>query len=48
MFWGGRQPKDSNDSPQPNADQPVTREKLPAKLQQIVDQDDFYEDLYSS
>ncbi|KAJ5156783.1 hypothetical protein N7492_009586 [Penicillium capsulatum] len=46
MVWGRRQ---QNDAPQPDMDQPVTRAKLPTKLQQLVDyDDDFYDDLYSS
>jgi fission process protein 1 len=29
-------------------DQPVTREKLPSKLQQLVDkEEDFYDDMYA-
>ncbi|KAJ5389465.1 uncharacterized protein N7496_000533 [Penicillium cataractarum] len=50
MVWGSRQPKDSNGSPPPDADadKPVAREKLPTKLQQLVDrEDDFYDDIYS-
>ncbi|KAJ6104372.1 hypothetical protein N7523_010692 [Penicillium sp. IBT 18751x] len=45
MVWGIRQ----KDTPTPPpVDQPVTREKLPAKLQHLVDQEeDFYDDLYS-
>ncbi|KAJ5128620.1 hypothetical protein N7448_002336 [Penicillium atrosanguineum] len=45
MVWGIRQ----KDTPAPTLnDQPVTREKLPAKLQQLVDEEeDFYDDLYS-
>lgn len=50
MFWGSRQPKEPNGPPPPDhdADKPV-REKLPAKLQQLVDRaDDFYDDIYPS
>lgn len=47
MVWGSRQKNDSQ-APPPNVDQPVTREKLPAKLQQLVDcDDDFYHDIYA-
>lgn len=47
MVWGGRQ---KNEYPQLDPDQPpLSRSRLPSKLQQIVDSDDdFYDDLYSS
>lgn len=48
MVWGSSSPKEPNASPPPELDAPVTRGKLPAKLQQLVDRDDdFYDDLYS-
>lgn len=47
MVWGIRQKTDTP-APRPDVDRPVTREKLPTKLQRLVDQDeDFYDDLYS-
>ncbi|KAF3386578.1 hypothetical protein F1880_000122 [Penicillium rolfsii] len=51
MFWGSSQPKEPNGPPPPDhdADKPVTRTKLPAKLQQLVErEDDFYDDIYPS
>lgn len=48
MVWGGRQPDGSQSPPQELLDKPIVREKLPPKLQQLVDrEDDFYDDLYS-
>lgn len=48
MLWGRRQSNNSQ-APPSDADQSVTREKLPAKLQEQVDRDDgYYDDLYSS
>ncbi|KAJ5486291.1 hypothetical protein N7530_000591 [Penicillium desertorum] len=48
MVWGGRQQDEPQSPPQELLDKPVVREKLPAKLQQLVDRDDeFYDDLYS-
>ncbi|KAJ5675710.1 hypothetical protein N7462_008607 [Penicillium macrosclerotiorum] len=48
MVWGSRK-QDEPQNPPPGVDQPVAREKLPAKLQQLVDHDDdFYDDVYSS
>ncbi|KAF7718100.1 Uncharacterized protein PECH_002437 [Penicillium ucsense] len=46
MFWGSQPSKDPSSSP-PDADKPIPRAKLPAELQQIVDRDDYYDDLYS-
>ena len=47
MVWGIRQKTDTPAPPR-DVDQPVTREKLPGKLQRLVDQEeDFYDDLYS-
>ncbi|OGE48746.1 hypothetical protein PENARI_c026G07935 [Penicillium arizonense] len=46
MAWGSQQEPQSPS--QELLDKPVVREKLPAKLQQLVDRDeDFYGDLYS-
>ncbi|KAJ5309114.1 hypothetical protein N7508_004493 [Penicillium antarcticum] len=46
MAWGS-QPEPQS-PPQDLLDKPVIREKLPTKLQQLVDRDeDFYDDLYS-
>jgi len=46
MVWGRQ--KTDTPAPPPDVDQPVAREKLPEKLQKLVDQEDFYDDLYSS
>ncbi|KAJ5480881.1 hypothetical protein N7539_006775 [Penicillium diatomitis] len=46
MFWGSQPSKDPSSS-SPDADKPIPRAKLPAELQQIVDRDDYYDDLYS-
>lgn len=48
MVWGSRQQNDPQ-APAVSVNQPVTREKLPAKLQQLDDHDDnhFYDDLYA-
>lgn len=46
MVWDTRQ----KDTPAPPAevDRPVTREKLPSKLQKLVDEEeDFYDDIYA-
>ncbi|GIK07848.1 hypothetical protein Aspvir_003517 [Aspergillus viridinutans] len=43
MFWR----KHHDEAPTDTAQQPIPREKLPAQLQKIVDQDDgFYDDIY--
>jgi fission process protein 1 len=48
MVRGGRQQDEPQSPPQELLDKPVVREKLPAKLQQLVDrEDEFYDDLYS-
>ncbi|EKV15921.1 Carbonic anhydrase [Penicillium digitatum] len=48
MVWGGRQQDEPQSPPQELLDKPVVREKLPAKLQELVDrEDEFYDDLYS-
>ncbi|KAF4285690.1 hypothetical protein KXW98_003277 [Aspergillus fumigatus] len=45
MFWGKRDHRD--ETPTDTPQQPIPREKLPAQLQKIVDQDDgFYDDIY--
>ncbi|KAJ5201760.1 uncharacterized protein N7498_006423 [Penicillium cinerascens] len=47
MVWGIRQKPDTP-APPPDVDRSVTGEKLPTKLQRLVDQDeDIYDDLYS-
>lgn len=47
MVWG-RQQDEPQSPPQELLDKPVVREKLPTKLQQLVDhEDEFYDDLYS-
>jgi fission process protein 1 len=47
MVWGLRQKETPPASPA-EVDQPVTREKLPSKLQQLVDkEEDFYDDMYA-
>jgi hypothetical protein len=49
MVWGIRQKADTP-TPPPDVDRPVTRDKLPTKLQHLVNKDedgDFYDDLYS-
>lgn len=49
MVWGSRQQNDPQ-APPASVNQPVTREKLPAKQQQLVDDDNdshYYDDLYA-
>lgn len=54
MFWGTRKSDDDGiphvrDEPRPDfSKQPLPREKLPPKLQQLVDRDDsFFDEIYS-
>ncbi|GAD94384.1 conserved hypothetical protein [Paecilomyces variotii No. 5] len=54
MFWGSRKSDDDGiphvrDEPRPDfSKQPIPREKLPPKLQQLVDRDDsFFDEIYS-
>lgn len=48
MTWGGRQQDEPQSPPQNWLEKPVVREKLPDKLQKLVDRDEeFYHDLYS-
>lgn len=48
MVWGGHQQNEPQSPPQELLDKPVVRERLPARLQELVDrEDEFYDDLYS-
>lgn len=46
MFWGNQSPKEPDSAPL-DADKRSPRAKLPAELQEMVDRDEFYDDLYS-
>jgi fission process protein 1 len=47
MFWRKLKHPDETPADTNTAQQPIPREKLPAHLQKIVDQDDdFYDDIY--